>query len=160
MGVHAGTRAWNSVGTVPVSELRSVLQTSSSLICSFSALCSLLSRARGNRSWVRPRGSLNHIMLGGHAAWIGTVARDVVLSVLLIPTPAGHALGGIQLPDESVGWDHIRIAPSLTERISGFRAELDTVRGTICSSWGWTQPSAGSRRGNARLSCSCSACIA
>ena len=74
----------------------------------------------GNSSWHRPRGSLNHIMLGGFAG----------------PFFFG-ALGGIQLPDDSIGWATVRIAPALTPRVRGFRAQLQTFRGLIATAWAW-----------------------
>ena len=74
----------------------------------------------GNASWHRPRGSLNHIMLGGHAG----------------PFFFGE-LGGITLPDDSVGWSTVRIAPALTPRLSGFRASLLTAAGRIATAWAW-----------------------
>lgn len=73
----------------------------------------------GNSSWHRPRGSLNHIMLGSQLAWYYS-----------------H-LGGIQLPDNSVGWSTVRIAPSVTRLLRGFAATLSTVRGPLRSSWAW-----------------------
>lgn len=73
----------------------------------------------GNASWVRPRGSLNHIMLGSHLAWFYS-----------------H-LGGLQLPDDSVGWSTVRVAPSMTKLLRGFGVELITVRGPLRCSWEW-----------------------
>jgi alpha-L-rhamnosidase len=75
---------------------------------------------QGNASWARPRGSLNHIMLGGHASWFGS------------------GLGGIQLPEDGIGWSHFRIAPSLTRMIRGIRVEqVVATGGLVRSSWAW-----------------------
>lgn len=76
----------------------------------------------GNSSWHRPRGSLNHIMLGGHAG------------------PFFFAkLGGIsQLHNyEAAGWNNFRIAPAITQRFTGFGVRIQTARGLIESSWRW-----------------------
>eukprot|EP00039_Didymoeca_costata_P004880 m.76793 g.76793 ORF g.76793 m.76793 type:complete len:1009 (+) comp12581_c0_seq1:112-3138(+) len=73
----------------------------------------------GNASYVRPRGSLNHIMLGSQGPWFY------------------EYLGGLQLPDNSVGWNTANIAPKVTAKLSGFTASLLTVKGLLTSSWSW-----------------------
>jgi len=75
----------------------------------------------GNNSYHRPRGSLNHIMLGSQLPWFHT-----------------H-LAGIQQHDDSIGWNKILFAPALTKQLRGFGASLSTVRGTVSSSWLWQQ---------------------
>eukprot|EP00750_Incisomonas_marina_P016687 INCI19282.1.p1 GENE.INCI19282.1~~INCI19282.1.p1 ORF type:complete len:1068 (-),score=127.26 INCI19282.1:123-3326(-) len=82
----------------------------------------------GNASWHRPRGSLNHIMLGGHA---GPFFFE--------------NLGGIspwewmdQMEQQpQLGWEGFDVFPTLTSRLSGFRATIEAGRGTIESSWRW-----------------------
>jgi alpha-L-rhamnosidase len=72
----------------------------------------------GNASWVRARGSLNHIMLGSQGSFYY------------------ERLAGIQMVGN--GWAEIRLAPSMTRRLPGFGATLQTVRGSVASSWAWT----------------------
>lgn len=73
----------------------------------------------GNASWHRERGSLNHIMLGSQLHWYYS-----------------H-LGGIRLPDDSIGWSTVQIYPKVTKKLSGVEASLMTVRGEIASNWEW-----------------------
>jgi hypothetical protein len=51
-------------------------------------------------------------------------------------------LAGIQL-EASIGFKQFRIAPALTTQLQGFRASMETVRGTVVVSWAWV----GSDRG-------------
>ena len=73
----------------------------------------------GNASWVRARGSLNHIMLGSQGAWFF------------------DSLAGLRQADDSVGWSSLTVAPALTKRLQGFGATMETVRGTVAASWAW-----------------------
>jgi alpha-L-rhamnosidase len=46
-----------------------------------------------------------------------------------------NALGGINLSPESVGYQHIRITPQVVEDLTWASASVDTIRGTVSSSW-------------------------
>ena len=61
--------------------------------------------------------SQNHIMFGSVGAWFY------------------NALGGINLSPDSVGYQHIRIAPQIVEDLNWASASVDTIRGTVSSSW-------------------------
>jgi len=61
--------------------------------------------------------SHDHIMFGSVGAWFY------------------NALGGINLGPESVGYQHIRIAPQVVEDLHSASASVDTIRGTVSSSW-------------------------
>ena len=61
--------------------------------------------------------SQDHIMFGSVGAWFY------------------NALGGINLSPESVGYQHIRITPQVVEDLTWASASVDTIRGTISSSW-------------------------
>jgi len=61
--------------------------------------------------------SHDHIMFGSVGAWFY------------------NALGGINLDPESVGYQHIRIAPQIVEDLHWASASVDTIRGTVSSSW-------------------------
>ena len=61
--------------------------------------------------------SQDHIMFGSVGAWFY------------------NALGGINLSPESVGYQHIRIAPQVVEDLTWASASVDSMRGTISSSW-------------------------
>ena len=61
--------------------------------------------------------SQDHIMFGSVGAWFY------------------NALGGINLSPESVGYQHIRIAPQVVEDLTWASASVDTIRGTVSSSW-------------------------
>jgi alpha-L-rhamnosidase len=49
-----------------------------------------------------------------------------------------NALGGINLGPESVGYQHIRIAPQIVEDLHWASASVDTIRGTVSSSWSYS----------------------
>ncbi len=61
--------------------------------------------------------SHDHIMFGSVGAWFY------------------NALGGINLGPESVGYQHIRIAPQIVEDLDWASASVETIRGTVSSSW-------------------------
>jgi len=61
--------------------------------------------------------SQNHIMFGSVGAWFY------------------NALGGINLSPDSVGYQHIRIAPQVVEDLHWASASVETLRGTVSSSW-------------------------
>jgi alpha-L-rhamnosidase len=61
--------------------------------------------------------SQDHIMFGSVGAWFY------------------NALGGINLSPESVGYQHLRIAPQVVEDLTWASASVDTIRGTVTSSW-------------------------
>jgi alpha-L-rhamnosidase len=61
--------------------------------------------------------SHDHIMFGSVGAWFY------------------NALGGINLGPESVGYQRIRIAPQIVEDLHWASASVETVRGTVSSSW-------------------------
>ena len=61
--------------------------------------------------------SQDHIMFGSVGAWFY------------------NALGGINLSAESVGYQHLRIAPQIVEDLASASASIDTIRGTVTSSW-------------------------
>jgi alpha-L-rhamnosidase len=61
--------------------------------------------------------SQNHAMFGSVGAWFY------------------RALGGIDLSPDSVGYQHIRIAPQIVEDLHWASASVDTIRGTVSSSW-------------------------
>jgi alpha-L-rhamnosidase len=61
--------------------------------------------------------SQDHIMFGSVGAWFY------------------NALGGITLSPDSVGYQHIRIAPQVVEDLHWASASVDTIRGTVASSW-------------------------
>ena len=61
--------------------------------------------------------SHDHIMFGSVGAWFY------------------NALSGINLGPESVGYEHIRIAPQIVEDLHSVSASLETIRGTVSSSW-------------------------
>jgi alpha-L-rhamnosidase len=61
--------------------------------------------------------SQNHIMFGSVGAWFY------------------NALGGINLRSDSVGYQHIRIAPQVVEDLHWASASVNTIRGTVSSSW-------------------------
>jgi len=61
--------------------------------------------------------SHDHIMFGSVGAWFY------------------NALGGINLSADSVGYEHIRIAPQIVEDLHSASASVRTVRGTVSSSW-------------------------
>jgi len=61
--------------------------------------------------------SQDHIMFGSVGAWFY------------------NALGGINLSPDSVGYQHIRIAPQIVEDLNWAGASVDTIRGTVSSSW-------------------------
>jgi alpha-L-rhamnosidase len=61
--------------------------------------------------------SQNHAMFGSVGAWFY------------------NALGGINLSPDSAGYQHIRIAPQVVEDLNWVSASLDTLRGTVASSW-------------------------
>ena len=46
-----------------------------------------------------------------------------------------NALGGINLDPESVGYQHIRIEPQIVEDLHWASATVETIRGTVSSSW-------------------------
>jgi alpha-L-rhamnosidase len=46
-----------------------------------------------------------------------------------------NALGGINLSPGSVGYQHIRIAPQIVEDLHWASASVETLRGTVSSSW-------------------------
>jgi alpha-L-rhamnosidase len=61
--------------------------------------------------------SHNHAMFGSVGAWFY------------------NALGGINLSPDSVGYQHLRIAPQIVEDLRWASASLATIRGTVSSSW-------------------------
>ena len=64
-------------------------------------------------------------MLGSHGSWFYS-----------------H-LGGIRLPDNSIGWSTVTIAPTMTKKLRGFSARLATWRGNISTSWAWKKEDSG-----------------
>jgi alpha-L-rhamnosidase len=71
-------------------------------------------------------GSLNHIMLGSQMDWYYKV------------------LAGINLPPNTRGWANLTLAPRVPAKLRWVRAETNTVRGIISSSWMQTQGSSDS----------------
>jgi len=61
--------------------------------------------------------SHDHIMFGSVGAWFY------------------NALGGINLGPDSVGYQRIRIAPQIVEDLHSVSASVETIRGTVSSSW-------------------------
>jgi len=61
--------------------------------------------------------SHDHIMFGSVGAWFY------------------NALGGINLGAESRGYQHIRIVPQIVEDLHSVSAAVETIRGTVSSSW-------------------------
>ena len=61
--------------------------------------------------------SQNHAMFGSVGAWFY------------------NTLGGINLSPDSAGYQHIRIAPQVVEDLDRVSASVDTLRGTVSSSW-------------------------
>ena len=61
--------------------------------------------------------SHDHIMFGSVGAWFY------------------NALGGINLGPDSVGYQHLRIAPQIVEDLRSVSASVETIRGTVASSW-------------------------
>ncbi|MHB8655844.1 MAG: alpha-L-rhamnosidase [Terriglobia bacterium] len=61
--------------------------------------------------------SHDHIMFGSVGAWFY------------------RALGGINLDQDSVGYRHIRIEPQIVRDLTWASASIDTIRGTVSSSW-------------------------
>jgi alpha-L-rhamnosidase len=61
--------------------------------------------------------SQDHAMFGSVGAWFY------------------NALGGINLSPESAGYQHIRIAPQVVEDLHWASASVETIRGTVSSSW-------------------------
>lgn len=46
-----------------------------------------------------------------------------------------RALGGINLEQDSVGYAHIRIEPKIVRDLASVSASIETIRGTVSSSW-------------------------
>jgi alpha-L-rhamnosidase len=61
--------------------------------------------------------SQDHAMFGSVGAWFY------------------NALGGINLSPDSAGYQHIRIAPQVVEDLHWASASIETIRGTVSSSW-------------------------
>jgi alpha-L-rhamnosidase len=61
--------------------------------------------------------SQDHIMFGSVGAWFY------------------RALGGIDLSPDSAGYQHIRIAPQIVEDLRWASASVNTIRGSVSSSW-------------------------
>jgi len=61
--------------------------------------------------------SHDHAMFGSVGSWFYT------------------ALGGINLEPDSVGYRHIRIEPQMVRDLTHVSATVDTIRGTVSSSW-------------------------
>jgi alpha-L-rhamnosidase len=61
--------------------------------------------------------SQDHAMFGSVGAWFY------------------NALGGINLSPDSAGYQHLRIAPTVVEDLRWASASIETIRGTVASSW-------------------------
>jgi alpha-L-rhamnosidase len=61
--------------------------------------------------------SHDHIMFGSVGSWFY------------------RALGGINLDQDSVAYRHIRIEPQIVRDLARAGASMDTIRGTVSSSW-------------------------